>query len=245
MLLVDDSPLTIEVVRVLLEREGFEVLAADSPSAAAQAIEWGPQIVILDVMLPGISGNALCQQLKRDSDMTVILFSNLPAEELARLAMESGADAYLSKQSGLLKLPERLADLCEARVGRDIEATRVLLVDDSELALHYEKALLELAGFEVRCARNLLDIVQELSAFQPHIVLTDVDMPDIKGDELCTTLKRHMSTGMIPIVLFSALPEDELAELASRAGADAYLSKKNGYEQLAPRLRELSEDILW
>jgi CheY-like chemotaxis protein len=54
-----------------------------------------------------------------------------------------------------------------------------------------------------------------------------------------------MSTQKIPIVLFSALPDAELAELARRSGADAYLSKQDGYEQLGPRIRELSEGILW
>ena len=246
VLVVDDSPLTLATVRHLLEREGFEVLAADSPeSAAAAALELAPAVVVLDVNLPGISGVDLCRRFKRDESVAVILFSELPLRDLAALAAEWGADAYLSKQSGLRQLPERLLDLCEARLDQDPERLRVLLVDDSELALHFERSLLELAGFEVRCARGLLEFVRELTAWEPHIILTDLDMPEIKGDQLCTTLKSHMSTRQIPIVLFSMLAEDELAARARRAGADAFLSKRDGYEQLGPRLRNLSQDILW
>jgi CheY-like chemotaxis protein len=245
VLVVDDSPLTLEVVRHLLEREGFEVLAADSPGSAAVALEWGPTIVVLDVNLPGISGVELCRRLKRNGEVTVILFSELALRDLAELAARCGADAYVSKQSGLRQLPERLVDLCQARVDHEPERLRVLLIDDSELALHYERSLLELAGFEVRCVSGLLEFVRELSAWEPNMILTDVDMPEIKGDQLCSTLKSHMSTRQIPIILFSMLDENELESLARRAGADAYLSKRTGYEQLGPRLRNLSQDILW
>lgn len=249
VLLVDDSPLTIEIVRHLLESAGFAALAADSLEAAEAALTSEPGIVVLDVNLPEISGVELCMRIKRTSDAAVILFSDLGSEELARLASEAGADAYLSKQNGLRELPERLVDLCEAASEPDPEvggeALRVLLIDDSEIALHYEQALLELAGFEVRCVRRLLEFVQELTVWQPHLILSDVRMPEVSGDELCSSLKKHMSTRSIPIVLFSAMPEAELAELARRSGADAYLSKADGYEQLGPRLRELSEAILW
>lgn len=245
ILLVDDSSLIIDVVRDLLERDGFEVIAATSSSEAEAGLKMEPEIVVLDVNLPGISGVELCRRIKQKNDVTVILFSQLPAAELEALAGDAGADGYLSKQSGIDKLPERLVNLCQASAAREPEPLRVLLIDDSELALHYERTLLELAGFEVRCARRMLDFVRALSSWEPHIVLSDVDMPELRGDQLCSTLKGHMSTRLIPIVLFSSLPHDELEELAKRAGADAFLSKQEGYDQLGPRLRELSEGILW
>lgn len=245
ILLVDDSALIIDVVRDLLESDGFEVIAATCPNEAEAGLKMEPAIVVLDVNLPGISGVELCRRIKQRNDVTVILFSQLPAADLEALAAEAGADGYLSKQSGLDKLPERLVSLCQASADREPEPLRVLLIDDSELALHYECTLLELAGFEVRCARRIRDFVRVLSSWQPHIVLSDVDMPELRGDELCSALKRHMSTRLIPIVLFSSLPGDELEELARRAGADAFLSKREGYDQLGPRLRELSEGILW
>jgi len=75
--------------------------------------------------------------------------------------------------------------------------------------------------------------------------LTDVSMPGMTGDELCQALKNRYETSAIPVVLFSSLPEDELAELARRCAADGYLTKRDGLDRLPEELRELCDSIAW
>jgi CheY-like chemotaxis protein len=70
-------------------------------------------------------------------------------------------------------------------------------------------------------------------------------MPGIKGTDLCRTLKNEYGTRDIPIVLFSTLPDDELARLAEQVGADGSISKANGLEALGEKVDDLVQSILW
>lgn len=122
---------------------------------------------------------------------------------------------------------------------------KVLIVDDSDVQLYFEEKVLLRAGFDVRTASSLVAFDDILRDWQPDMVLTDVHMPDIRGDELCKVLKSRMGTAQTPVVLFSSLPDAQLSILAKKCGADGYLSKHNGLERLAEELQSLWEQILW
>ena len=124
-------------------------------------------------------------------------------------------------------------------------AKRILLIDDSEITLEMEKALLEARGYEVRAASTLVVFEQLLKDFKPDLILTDIHMPEAKGTDICRTLKNEYGTQDIPIVLFSSLNDEELEKLAEQVGADGYLSKAHGLEALGEKVDELVESIIW
>jgi len=124
-------------------------------------------------------------------------------------------------------------------------AKKILLMDDSEIVLAMEKAVLEARGYEVRATTNLLEFEKTLQSWRPDLILTDIHMPGIKGTDLCRTLKNEYGTRDIPIVLFSTLPDDELARLAEQVGADGSISKANGLEALGEKVDDLVQSILW
>ena len=124
------------------------------------------------------------------------------------------------------------------------ERRRILLIDDSELTLQVERAYLESAGYEVRTLSSIDRLGAVLEAWSPDLVLTDVDMPVMDGAELCRLIKARIQR-LVPVVLFSSLPDRELEALAQRCGADGYLSKSSGLESLAQRVDELCGSILW
>jgi DNA-binding response OmpR family regulator len=122
---------------------------------------------------------------------------------------------------------------------------KVLIIDDSDVQLYFEERALVRAGFEVRTANSLDGFEEIFRSWQPDIVLTDVQMPDIRGDELCKVLKQRMGVAQTPVVLISSLPHAELAILARRCQADGFLSKQAGLERLAEELETLWSSILW
>jgi CheY-like chemotaxis protein len=122
---------------------------------------------------------------------------------------------------------------------------RVLVLDDSPLVLAMAASLILEAGFEVRTAATLAEFHDATRTWRPEIVLTDIQMPEMSGHDLCRALKSAHPTAAIPVVLFSALPEAELAKLARACSADGYLRKRDGLEGLAATLNELCESILW
>jgi len=122
---------------------------------------------------------------------------------------------------------------------------RLLLIDDSEIVLAYETSLLTEAGFEVRAVSSLKSFVAALTNWKPHLIVTDLYMPEMNGAELCQWLRREVATARIPIVLCSSAPDNELAVVARAVGADAYLSKLAGLDALPDRLNALCDEILW
>lgn len=122
---------------------------------------------------------------------------------------------------------------------------KVLLIDDSEISLHFAAAVLERAGYEVRTSETIDDFDATLGEWHPDIILTDVTMPGISGVELCRTLKSRYETAHVPVVLFSALPSEELEVLALDCEADGFLSKVNGLDKLPEELALLIDNALF
>ena len=98
VLVVDDDPTVSDVVRRYLERAGFAVtLAADGPSALAAAEQRPPDLVVLDLMLPGMSGLDVCRRLRERSDVPVVMLTALGEEVDRVVGFEVGADDYVTK----------------------------------------------------------------------------------------------------------------------------------------------------
>jgi len=122
---------------------------------------------------------------------------------------------------------------------------KVLLIDDSEISLHFVAGVLLRAGYEVRTADDVDKLEGVLGGWRPDIILTDVNMPGISGVELCRMLKSSYETAHVPVVLFSAVPQHELEGLARDCEADGCLSKASGLDRLPRELALLIESALF
>jgi CheY-like chemotaxis protein len=116
---------------------------------------------------------------------------------------------------------------------------KVLLIDDSDISLHFVAGVLLRAGYEVRTADDVDKIEPLLGDWRPDIILTDVNMPGISGLELCRMLKSNYETAHVPVVLFSAVSSSELETMARDCEADGFLSKANGLDRLPGELAQL------
>ncbi|HEY8211415.1 MAG TPA: response regulator [Myxococcaceae bacterium] len=128
---------------------------------------------------------------------------------------------------------------------RTDEKRKILLIDDSEITLALEKSVLESRGYDVRATSTLMEFEKTLQSWKPHLILTDIHMPEATGADICRTLKNEYGTQDIPIVLFSSLPDDELSRLAEQVGADGYLSKANGLDAMGEKVDQLVASIIW
>ena len=121
---------------------------------------------------------------------------------------------------------------------------KVLVIDDSEISLHFASQVLQRAGFDVRTSTTV-DTDGDLGHWHPDVILTDVRMPGVSGVELCRMLKSRYETAHVPVVLFSALPPDELELLARDCEADGFLSKMNGLDRLPEELSLLLDSAVF
>ena len=98
ILVVDDEPTVTEVVERYLVREGYEVAsAADGADGLRLAREWAPNLIVLDLMLPSIDGLEVCRQLRRETQVPIIILTARGEETDRVVGLEMGADDYLVK----------------------------------------------------------------------------------------------------------------------------------------------------
>ncbi len=109
VLVVDDEPIVREVVIRYLQREGFRTLeAADGQSAQRLVEDGAPNLVVLDVMLPGMDGLTLCRWIRSRSDLPVIMLTARGEEADRIVGLELGADDYVTKPFSPRELAARV-----------------------------------------------------------------------------------------------------------------------------------------
>src|SRR5690606_19621732 len=106
---------------------------------------------------------------------------------------------------------------------------RVLVLDDSQMLVELTVQALTAAGHAARGATDLAQLDQELTQQAFDLILMDVNMPEMFGDDVVEYL-RHQRKVTSALVLYSDIPEEELAAKAKASGADGYLSKAGGLE---------------
>ncbi|MDP9729108.1 response regulator transcription factor [Alicyclobacillus tolerans] len=126
LLIVDDEPKVVDVMRSFLEGEGFLVEAAYSGTEALHKIEQSsPDLVVLDWMLPGMSGLEVCRELRKSSNIGIIMVTAKSEEADKVVGLEVGADDYLAKPFSLRELSARIKSILR-RMGGEFEEERVL-----------------------------------------------------------------------------------------------------------------------
>ncbi|HET89247.1 MAG TPA: response regulator transcription factor [Chloroflexi bacterium] len=98
VLIVDDELRIVQGVRKYFEQAGFEVVSAhDGPAGLAKARAEGPDLIVLDLMLPGMDGLDVCRALRRESDVPIIMLTARVEETDKLIGLELGADDYVTK----------------------------------------------------------------------------------------------------------------------------------------------------
>jgi DNA-binding response OmpR family regulator len=124
VLVVDDDATVRDVLRRYLSRDGHEVLeAADGPTGLRRAQAERPDLVVLDLMLPGMDGLDVCRELRRTSSVPVIMLTALGQESDRVLGLEFGADDYVVKPFSPRELALRVGRVLDRSRGRRASAT--------------------------------------------------------------------------------------------------------------------------
>ena len=109
VLVVDDEPVLVDTIRYKLRREGYEVhVAGDGQEALRLAQASAPDIVVLDLMLPGLDGLEVCRQLRRESTVPILMLTAKDDEVDKIVGLEVGADDYMTKPFSLHELVARV-----------------------------------------------------------------------------------------------------------------------------------------
>ena len=109
VLVVDDDVKTVELVKLYLNRDGYRVLTAyDGVEALRLAREGHPDLIVLDLMLPGIDGLQVCRTLRQESDVSIIMLTARTTDQNKLTGLELGADDYVTKPFSPRELAARV-----------------------------------------------------------------------------------------------------------------------------------------
>ncbi len=115
----------------------------------------------------------------------------------------------------------------------------ILIVDDEPLILEMTSRLLSESGYKVHTCHMWPTVANVVREHEPDLILLDYNMPGLRGDDLCTILKRNIAPDT-KIVLFSSEEENDLVRIMAGCGADGYIKKNTPAVQL---LREISGHV--
>jgi len=103
---------------------------------------------------------------------------------------------------------------------------RVLIVEDSDSICRMIEALVSARGFEVRSAASGARGLEEAFAWRPHVILLDINLPgSYDGLQVCTKLRGDPQTKDVPVIIISAMNDDEVKRRAAACGANAFYDK--------------------
>jgi sigma-B regulation protein RsbU (phosphoserine phosphatase) len=115
---------------------------------------------------------------------------------------------------------------------------RVLLVDDSETVLQFEKLILRGSGYELVTAKNGNQALAQVDALRPDLILLDLMMPELDGLETLRRLKERPETGDIPVVVVTTKGAPDIVEQAFAAGCSDFLTKPVDKIELLAKVRK-------
>ena len=143
VLIVDDEPKILEVVSALMTSKGFRVFSADNGQMALDIFNHqNITLVILDLMMPGLSGEEVCVQIRKKSRVPIIMLTARVEEENVVQGLGLGADDYITKPFGLKELYARVEALLR-RSGNDLIPLSVRNSwNNNDLVVDFEKNIL-------------------------------------------------------------------------------------------------------
>ncbi len=165
VLVVDDEKLIVKGLRFSLEQDGMEVdCAYDGESALQMAGENEYDIILLDVMLPGLSGFEVCQSIREFSDVPVIMLTAKGDDMDKILGLDYGADDYITKPFNVLEVKARIKAIIRRSAKKDAKSRDGRLLERGQLQLDLANRRLRIAGRETNLTGKEFEVLELLAS---------------------------------------------------------------------------------
>lgn len=151
ILVVDDEPTLVATLKYNLEREKFQVITAtDGPGAVDAARGARPDLILLDIMLPGLSGIEVCRILRKEMNVPIIMLTAKANEVDKVVGLEIGADDYVTKPFGTRELLARVRALLRRAESPGLESTGNVAVGDLRVDMDRHQAFKDGVPLDVK-----------------------------------------------------------------------------------------------
>lgn len=161
ILIVEDESSLSEPLGFLLEREGYEVtIAADGLTALTEFDRGGPDLILLDLMLPGMSGTEVCREIRTRSQVPIIMLTAKDSEIDVVVGLELGADDYVTKPYSTRELLARIRAVMRRRV--EDETAGIAVLESGDVRMDIERHTVWVCGNETAMPLKEFELLELL-----------------------------------------------------------------------------------
>jgi two-component system cell cycle response regulator len=263
IMVIEDNEKSMDLFRILLKKGKYKVLeASEAEAGIAMALKHKPNLILMDIQLPGMDGLSAVRILKDHPDLKKIPIVGLSSYAMdgdIRRALAAGCDGYITKpvdtRTFLKTIGEYVKNIRndgqnrkendpekKVREEKDlVYKSRILIVDNEPLDVKLLAAILPDDRCETIKAYSGEEALQKISEELPDLILLDIMMPGMDGLEVCRRLKEDPKTSSIPIILISMLDDLTAKSKGLKAGAQEVLSKPVNAMKLREKVQCLLE----
>lgn len=170
VLVVDDEKLIVKGIRFSLEQDGMAVdCAYDGDEALQLAKEHNYDIILLDVMLPKLTGFEVCQQIREFSDVPVVMLTAKGDDMDKILGLEYGADDYITKPFNILEVKARIKAIMRRTNGKENSGKTSRIIESKDMKLDCEGRRVYVKGKEINLTAKEFEVLELLMLNQNKV----------------------------------------------------------------------------
>jgi two-component system cell cycle response regulator len=268
VLVIEDNEMNMKLVRSLLMLGRCRVLEAVNAEDGIQlAREHNPELILMDIQLPGMDGLSATRIIKKDPALKaipVVALTSYAMQGDNKKASEAGFDAYITKPIDTRSFLGTVKKFCTnaqnpTEFRKEVESqkekntrdrARILIVDDDPRNVKLLSAKLAKSQYEILQAYGGMEALEKAIKTSPDLILLDIMMADLNGYEVTKWLRNESKTAHIPVILITGMDSSKDKIQGFESGAEDFLSKPvNTFELLARvksmlQLRHYQEQLL-
>lgn len=268
VLIVDDEPRNVKLLQAMLKSRSYRTSCAYGGEEALQKVtEEAPDLILLDVMMPRITGFEVTRRLKNNpltQAIPIILVTALDGIDNKIEGLEAGADEFINKPVNQAELLARVKSLTRLKQYQDnlkanttsanslafakekggffhseIDLPTILLVEDDEKDAKLIENSLSGEPYHIKLARTGEETISRAQQERIDVILLDILLPGIDGFQVCQRLKNTEQTRNTQIIAITSLSDIQSKVKGIELGADEFLVKPINRQELKARIRSL------
>jgi len=244
ILLVEDDPVAVAIVRNRLKEKKYQVIVAVTGEEGIElAQQHKPDLILMDMVLPGIHGLEATIRLKKDpetKDIPIFAVTAMNLPEFEAACYQDGICVFIKKPYDFKELLNYIEQYTQQKKAK----RKILIINDDPALVTLMAKYLKKYGNVLISAPSRMVNVNHVTKLKPDVILLDIGLIEDWGVAIFEILKKSNSTKSIPIILMAAqLSPDEVKKMAAQLGAEDYLPHLFEFDEVDRKIKKVSEKL--